>query len=251
MPRKRMIDPEFWSDEEIGSWSIKARLFYIGLWNFSDDEGRFKAHDNLLKSQIFPYDDKIDINKIKSEITSKIHWYEVNGLRYGVLCNFLKHQRIDRPQPSKLPTPPPFDEQSTNNRRIVLPNIREVKLSKDKLSKVNTIKGNTLKVEEVFKDWNTLVPTLPCRILNQTRRDKVNARLKEKAFIDHYKEIFQVIEKNDFLTGRKPSQSHPNFKANLDWVIGNDQNYVKVLEKRYDNDKLENIDDILKRRHEL
>lgn len=130
MPRKRIIDPEFWSDEEIGFWSHAARLFYIGLWNFSDDEGRFKAHSALLKSQIFPYDSEIDIETLKSEISGKIDWYEVGGCQYGHLRNFLKHQRIDKPSPSKLPK---FDDHSKSLPRTLPP-----KLSKEKLSKVKS-----------------------------------------------------------------------------------------------------------------
>ncbi len=65
MARKRIIDPEFWSDEEIGQWSFPARLFYIGLWNFADDSGRFKAANALLKAQIFSYDKKLDVKKLK------------------------------------------------------------------------------------------------------------------------------------------------------------------------------------------
>jgi uncharacterized phage protein (TIGR02220 family) len=109
MARKRMIDPEFWSDEEIGHWSALARLFYIGLWNFADDEGRFKAHDDLLKAQIFPYDKQIKIDQLKQEVSTKVQWYEAAGSKYGYLRNFLKHQKINRPTESKLPKPPVDD----------------------------------------------------------------------------------------------------------------------------------------------
>jgi len=139
MPRKRMIDPEYWSDEEIGKWSFQARLFYIGLWNFADDEGRFKAHPSLLKAQIFPYDRKIDLIKLKKEVSTKIQWYEVNSNQYGFIRNFLKYQRIDKPSESKLPKPQPFDEYSTNPPRIVPPNISKEKLSKEKLKEDNSI----------------------------------------------------------------------------------------------------------------
>jgi len=132
MPRKRIIDPEFWSDEEIGQWSYEARLFYIGLWNFSDDVGRFKAHHQLLKSQIFPYDQKFNIENLKKELNHKVQWYEVSGLQYGYLRNFNKHQRIDKPSDSKLPPPPPFYEHSTNVLGTLPPNISKDKLSKEK-----------------------------------------------------------------------------------------------------------------------
>jgi len=140
MPRKRMIDPEFWSDETIGQWSFQGRLFYIALWNFADDEGRFKAHSKLLKAQIFPYDEKITIDILKKEIESKVQWYSTDKQQYGFLRNFLKYQRIDRPSASKIPTPPPLVEGSTNTPRQLDP-----KLSKVKLSKVN-IREDTFEV---------------------------------------------------------------------------------------------------------
>ena len=132
MARKRMIDPEFWSDEAIGQWSDKAKLFYIGLWNFSDDAGRFKAHSSLLRSQIFPYDQTVDIDALKTELGNKIQWYAVGGSQYGFVRNFLKHQRIDRPTASHLPAPESFDEPSTSPQRDLAPNISKVKLSKVK-----------------------------------------------------------------------------------------------------------------------
>lgn len=122
-----MISPEFWSDEEIGHWSFQARLFYIGLWNFADDEGRFRAHNSLLKSEIFPYDDKIDVEKIKHELKNKVQWYEHDGSQYGFVRNFLKHQSLNRPTISKLPPPPQLTEDSLNNHGGLTPNRKEGK----------------------------------------------------------------------------------------------------------------------------
>ena len=146
MPRKRMIDPEFWSDEEIGSWPPIAKLFYIGLWNFSDDNGRFKAHRRMLYAQIFPYSIPRNITfcKLKQLLGNKVVWYEVEGLQYGHLRNFNKHQRIDRPTPSKLPPPPKvkIDEPSTNTRQQLAPNISQVNIKESNLRE--TSKNNNL-----------------------------------------------------------------------------------------------------------
>lgn len=128
-----MIDPEFFSDEEVGSWSIAARLFYIGLWSCADDEGRFKSNSRLLKAQIFPYDDDIDIDKLKDEVSKKIVFYEVGNQQYGWLKNFNKYQVINRPTPSKLPPPPhtsrmaKLTEASLNTHGGLTPNIIEKK----------------------------------------------------------------------------------------------------------------------------
>ena len=57
MARKRMIDPNFWSDEKLGECSIQERLLFMGLISNADDEGYGRANPKLLKSLIFPYDD--------------------------------------------------------------------------------------------------------------------------------------------------------------------------------------------------
>lgn len=165
MPRKRIIDPEFWSDEQIAQWPYEARLFYIGLWNFADDEGRFKAHPALLKSQIFPYDNRIDIEKLKSLLNGKIQWYCVDGSQYGFIRNFFKYQRIDRPTESKLPTPRLIDDNSSSPRESLAPNTIEVKLSKVKLS-------------EAFSP-----PTLEEVI---AYKQEVNSIVNPQGFIDFY-----------------------------------------------------------------
>jgi hypothetical protein len=149
MARKRMIDPEYWSDEEIGGWSYAARLFYIALWNFADDEGRFKAHNALLKSQIFPYDKKINIQNLKKELGNKVQWYEVNNAQYGFIRNFSTYQKIDHPSESKLPPPPKFDESSGNLQGVIPPNIIEVNISKCNISKA-TIPPDKTELDNYF-----------------------------------------------------------------------------------------------------
>jgi len=40
MPRIRSIKPEFWCDGEVHKLSDAAALFFVGIWNFCDDQGR-------------------------------------------------------------------------------------------------------------------------------------------------------------------------------------------------------------------
>lgn len=125
---------------------------------------------------------------------------------------------------------------------------REDKIREEKIreEKSNTTMGNSPKAEEVFEEWNKTVTTLPTKILNKTRRDKINLRLKEQAFLEGYPKIFQMVEQSDFLTGRAPSKEHPNFKGGLDWIITNDHNYIKVLEGKYNNKHVSEIERFLK-----
>lgn len=155
MARKRIIDPQFWSDETIGHWSMGARLLYIGLWNFADDKGRFRAHSDLLRAQIFPYDEKIDIEELKLELGGKIKWYEVDGQKYGFIHNFLKYQRIDRP--SKSHTPPPPDEKETHSSKARQTLVED---SSPKSSQVNLIKDNISQVKDKCDTIFTLLTGL-------------------------------------------------------------------------------------------
>mgnify|MGYP000103035265 CR=1 FL=1 len=119
MPRIRTIKPEFWTDERIGELSIPARLMFIGLWNYADDEGRFEVSPKKLKIWIFPYDE-ISAEEVWNYFeellaTGLVIEYEIEGRIYYCIKNFKKHQRINRPSHSKLPPPPEISKQFSEN----------------------------------------------------------------------------------------------------------------------------------------
>ncbi len=103
--RIRTIKPDFWADEFMAKLPMAARLVYIALWNEADDEGRLRGNHRYLKSVLFPYDDDLDMRAILDSLKAhgKIIEYSVRAQTYLFLPNFLRHQRINRPTPSKLP----------------------------------------------------------------------------------------------------------------------------------------------------
>jgi hypothetical protein len=109
MPRIRSIKPQFWEDEKISKLSVFARLMFIGLWNYADDEGILIWRAELIRSKIFPYDNFPieDIYKLQDELVNNnlLYPYKNQNDSYAVILNFRKHQVINRPQPSQLPTP--------------------------------------------------------------------------------------------------------------------------------------------------
>jgi len=138
MARNRMIRPEFWSDEKIAKLSDRAKLLFIGMWNFADDEGRIRYNPVYIRSCIFPYADisaKI-MQKIMIEVEGQnlINIYVVNGETYAEIKNFKKHQVINRPQPSKIPTPDKFTDYSLNTHGAFTDEEKrkEVKLKEEK-----------------------------------------------------------------------------------------------------------------------
>lgn len=117
MARIRTIKPEFPQSESMGRISRDARLLFIMLWTICDDSGRSRANSRMLASLLFPYDD--DANKHMSkwldELESErcIVRYQVDNQSYLEICNWLNHQKIDKPTASKIP---PFAEDSPRIR---------------------------------------------------------------------------------------------------------------------------------------
>ncbi len=118
MARIRTIKPEFWTSEQVMDCSTNARLLFIGLWNFCDDAGRMAASAKRMKASVFPSDDftSDDVRRMIDELSANglIGLYVVDGIEYLYVTGW-HHQKIDRPQKSKIPDPP--DPNSPNGRR--------------------------------------------------------------------------------------------------------------------------------------
>lgn len=110
MARKRMISPEIWESQSFGELDLLGKVMYIGMISHADDEGRGILSAQLLKSKILPYDvvRNADVEKALEDIGNKTStlYYEVNGKSYYYLENWSKWQYIQKPIPSKLPSPP-------------------------------------------------------------------------------------------------------------------------------------------------
>jgi hypothetical protein len=110
MARIRSIKPEFPHSESMGRVSRDARLTFIQLWTLSDDAGRLRGNSRMLASLLFPYDDDakdlIDGWLGELEREGCVIRYLIEGTSYVQVCNWLTHQKIDKPTPSKLPAPP-------------------------------------------------------------------------------------------------------------------------------------------------
>lgn len=106
MARKRVIDPQFWLDEEISQISAAARLLYIGLWGICDDRNATLPNRPLwIKTQIFPYE-IIDIDKLLKELADigKIILFKDQDTKdYWYIKNFTKWQKVDHPSDTKYP----------------------------------------------------------------------------------------------------------------------------------------------------
>lgn len=112
MPRIRSIKPEFWEDEDIGSLPVQARLLYIATWSLADDEGLLRWSPVYLRSSVFMYDESVSEADVRAwmgvlEREGKVFPYKGgrSKLSLAFIVQFHRHQRINRPSPSKLPAP--------------------------------------------------------------------------------------------------------------------------------------------------
>ena len=110
MARSRMIKPEFWTDEKSGMLSAAEKCLFLGMLNFSDDEGLIKANPLYLKASIFPYDQDITPEFIKNALgklqdLELIFLYTKNNQHFAWIIKFRIHQRVDKPQKPQNPSP--------------------------------------------------------------------------------------------------------------------------------------------------
>lgn len=109
--RIRTVKPTLFQHGELydleESSGLPLRLAFIGLWCYSDREGRFEWKPRELKLNILPYDpvefaDVLDALERGQFIKS----YIIEGKRYGWIPSFIRHQQINnREAPSSIPAP--------------------------------------------------------------------------------------------------------------------------------------------------
>lgn len=112
MPRIRTVKPEFWEDEVVGLLPRDARLLFISTFNMADDEGLLRWTPAYIKAQTFMYDDDLSLKYVESLMEmltdAGLVFPYIGGVarqQMAVVVNFRKHQKINRPQRSKLPAP--------------------------------------------------------------------------------------------------------------------------------------------------
>lgn len=112
MARIRTIKPDFWEDEHVSVLHRDARLLFICCWNLADDEGLLRWTPEYLKAEAFRYDTDVSVKKMAALMAELVEGRFVFTYKagrsqqaLGYIVKFRKHQKINRPQPAKLPPP--------------------------------------------------------------------------------------------------------------------------------------------------
>lgn len=99
MPRIRTIKPQLFLHGELfdaeKESKLPLRLCFMGLFCQADREGRFKWSARLLKTQIDPYEEKIDFENVLNSLRKYkfIEKYKIREKEYGWIPSWSEHQR--------------------------------------------------------------------------------------------------------------------------------------------------------------
>jgi len=202
-----MIHPDIWESEDFSKLSSLAKLVFIGMFSLADDEGKGRAKPVYLKSIIFPYDDGmriIDIEKALSEIghNMSVTFYAHDGNAYYMMDNWSKWQRVDKPQPSKIPNPCTVE----NGSGMILESVENG-------SGLREVKGREEKEEEIESGADAPPPPdhedkkpekLKCGKYGWVRLTQEEGhRLKEEYGEDIVKHYIYLVDERAQSTGNK------------------------------------------------
>jgi hypothetical protein len=192
--RIRTIKPEFWQSEDLAEVSDKAKLLAIGLLNMADDEGYLKCHSALIRSHIFPFiEDSLNIQGMLNELSNANYITLLlgdDGKDYLVVKNFSKHQKVNRPTPSKIRDSIEFTELSVSDT-LPLTGGKERK-GKERKGKEQGKELMSTKADDdaqsIFDYWKVVMQKNNSSILNKKRKVAITGRLKEGYSVDQIKQ---------------------------------------------------------------
>ena len=199
--RIRTIKPDITESQSLARCSPIARLAFVYLITNSDDHGRMRGTGRMLGRILFPCDDEISENfdayLVELENEGCIRRYEVEKSSYLEIVNWAKHQRIDKPKPSKYPAFPKTkrrghvqDASGTNPRHVQDASTQDLDLDLDHGSgpgedphmvagaTVSAAPPNNVIVAEVVDPFDTLWSVFPKR--NGSNPKKPAAELFDK-----------------------------------------------------------------------
>ncbi|MFF2054134.1 hypothetical protein ACFVU2_21185 [Leifsonia sp. NPDC058194] len=116
MPRIRTIKPDFWDSRGTAAASLRARLFFIAMWNWADDWGVGDANPRRLLGFAFPNDESSEVEprnfrRLAEEVTScfDVAWYSVGGREFYSIPSWEEHQRTEKKAKRSNPGPDQAD----------------------------------------------------------------------------------------------------------------------------------------------
>lgn len=181
--RSRNIKPNLFKNELLGTEDPICTILFVGLWCLADRDGKLEDRPLRIKAEIFPYREKLDVNRYLTVIQRLgfILRYKVDNIPYILIPAFKKHQHVHNTEkPSEIPNPKPED---INNKELIENN-------------------GELTVKPPLNNGYKPSDILNTDILNTDilKSERLNTdRLKNKKFVPPtLEEIKEYIQKNNY-----------------------------------------------------
>lgn len=111
MARIRSIKPEFFTSETVASLDRGARLTFVGLWTYVDDNGVGIYNEMLIAAALYPLDDPSEaVRWVREDLRSLsgvalVRLYQRDRKRFVAITNFAEHQKPSHPRQPRYPRP--------------------------------------------------------------------------------------------------------------------------------------------------
>ncbi|MFF4285627.1 hypothetical protein ACFY0R_09905 [Streptomyces sp. NPDC001633] len=110
MARIRTIKPEAFTSESMTAVRLAARWTFFGLITHSDDHGRHRDNPAVIAGLLWPLDPEhtaLDVEEDLQQLAAEgmiCRYTGCDGRSYLHITNWTRHQRVDRPSASRLPS---------------------------------------------------------------------------------------------------------------------------------------------------
>lgn len=256
MARIRTIKPEFQNSQSMGRVSRDARLTFVELWPQCDDAGRIRANSRMLASVLFPYDEDAPklIDGWLSELEKEgcLVRYSVGSDDYIQISHW-DHQKIDHPQPSKLPPAPEKKAKKTklsvreqsSKPREPSPVVRAVSSTvsdstgeegiKDRIGDAcaEIVSEQSLAIQ-AFNEVAKELKWPEAQRVSPGRAAKLVKRLSECGGIDGWRAAMAKARASPWLRGDVPrGKGFESWAPDLDFFL-QESSFTKLMEGKYD-----------------
>jgi hypothetical protein len=115
MARIRTIKPDFFTSLTVADLPLSARLTFIGLWCYVDDNGVGVDEARLIRASVWPLDESPDIlQRTRDDLRSLqeallVTRYTVSGRPFLAIRSWSEHQKISHPGKPRFPGPDEAD----------------------------------------------------------------------------------------------------------------------------------------------
>lgn len=229
MARIRSIKPEFFTSEQVVECSTSARLLFVGMWCFCDDQGVHPASWKRLKMEIFPGDafDENTMTGMISELLEQglIREFSSEGRSYWYVTGW-EHQKIDRPT-AKYPAPE-FDEDSSSSTISTSVSV-STSVSKDSDDVRKASRRAALpacELETILSRFNE--STGRNQRWSDARKKQARARWRDRYFREHWQEALDIASRTPFLLG----ENDRGWEMDLEFFLRPDS-VLKIMEGKY------------------